>query len=940
MRQLLRVTTMIVALIASGLALVAVAPAPPAAAAFTTFAQVGPESTPNSSICRNGDSQTPSSWFRRFSLDSVAEGEVFNATSITFGVQSITLPAGMSSLKVRARIYRFPADGRHLFSWDDLSRAEFVGATATLTSSDGPLKSVTVTSDFGSYDRSDDMVVEIFYAGSVPGERFVIGSNGGQEQQWGLFSYPTCSQTGDSIQETWTRFPNMGVVISVSGELGLDLDQDTIPNNLDMCPNRAGPRDGAYAGCPRFTQVVSAGFDWKKNVVSGTVSIDVPGGTDGVSCLDRVPVQIVNATTGEPYGSPMTIRGVLRTDKIFSLDASNIPEGTRVGVRVDGYFDRNLQNEGLAVCEASASAFTTVEGKVDADKDGIPNDADSCPDAFGPSADDHNGCPRVQRNLSASYQDGVITGAMSASDGACMGQSRVLVYWLQPTGPSLVGSADTASDGAFQVNLGRAFDDKTQLKAEVSGLYQVGKVVCLGSTVAIDVVKDGDGDGVRDRDDACVARPSDGTYGNGCPGVARVFSVPTYAKGVLSGTLTVADKSKVPPGSCLAANSIRLLTGTWPNLRLITGEVPAGSESFSIPVVMRAGDIYTLTAQEYVDPGAGWCGAAATGLRTMDVADGDGDGVVDTDDECLTLKGDGTSADGCPTVEREFSVDYANGVVFGNLAIKSSEAGGCTAENRIAVTPDRTGMPVYGQADATTGRFVIPVSMADGDGYVLTADRYLDAAAGWCDAGRTEAIVEIDLDNDGVNDDEDACDDVAGDGTSDDGCPLVERELIDVSYARGVVSGRLTLEDSESGGCGFADQVAVTPAETGVPVYGVAAKTTGAFEIAVEMADEDVYVVSAETYLDRAAGWCSRATTEATVEIDLDNDDVVDDLDQCPALEGVPDLDPAFSGCPTLERTVTARYEGGTITGQRESRELGWVRAGADGLGVPGAVDG
>ena len=42
---------------------------------------------------------------------------------------------------------------------------------------------------------------------------------------------------------------------------------------------------------------------------------------------------------------------------------------------------------------------------------------------------------------------------------------------------------------------------------------------------------------------------------------------------------------------------------------------------------------------------------------------------------------------------------------------------------------------------------------------------------------------------------------------------------------------------------------------------------------------------------------------------------MTDDLDACDHLDGEPDEDPAFSGCPTLERTVTAHYFHGTITG-------------------------
>ncbi len=85
---------MIFALVASGLALVAVAPAPPAAAVpsgYTQGSMVVAEF--KSKVCR-GDVQSPSSWFRQFDLADLEERDVFSATKVRFGVERAGAPRG------------------------------------------------------------------------------------------------------------------------------------------------------------------------------------------------------------------------------------------------------------------------------------------------------------------------------------------------------------------------------------------------------------------------------------------------------------------------------------------------------------------------------------------------------------------------------------------------------------------------------------------------------------------------------------------------------------------------------------------------------------------------------------------------------------------------------------------------------------------------------
>ncbi len=172
-------------------------------------------------------------------------------------------------------------------------------------------------------------------------------------------------------------------------------------------------------------------------------------------------------------------------------------------------------------------------------------------------------------------------------------------------------------------------------------------------------------------------------------------------------------------------------------------------------------------------------------------------------------------------VEREFTdITYAGGVLSGTLRVKTSEKGGCTAANDVSVTPAATGVALTGTAAQGSGAFELAVDLADGDGYLLAADEYLDPAAGWCEAVQTQKTLTLDIDGDGVRDNLDACVTVKGDGTSTDGCPLVEREFTDVTYAGGVLAGTLRVKTSEEGGCTAANDVSVTPTATGVALSG------------------------------------------------------------------------------------------------------------------------
>ncbi len=488
---------MILALVAGGAAVVTVAPAASAAVVTKTFAQGSMEIELGATrLCTTPGfgPQVPSSWFRRFSLAAeLKPGEALSATSVSFGVEFIEPPSGASSVDVKVRVYRYPASVADL-TWDALQEAPHTEATAVVRRD---REVVRIDHGFGSFDRSEDVVVEIFYpGGSELADRFAIGSNNLSEDQTSYIRYPTCAAKYHEIHPADVYWTPMNAVIAFDGEIGPDRDGDRVQDEADVCPNRAGPSGSVSSGCPSFRQVVSPVFD-HHNTVSGTVSIDVPGGTDSASCLGPVEVSIWNAESGAPLGSEMSTRQQSTTPRTFAIDASQIAEGTRVGVSAGEYLDKTTQGEPIAVCTAADTAYVTIGSKTDWDGDGVLNADDACPQVEGePADDDYNGCPRVQRELSASFADEVVTGTMSASDGACLGTTNVVVSAIGANGSrSTVGQAQTAGDGTFTAPLTQSLADRTQLEVQVPRLYLDQKVLCLEDTYSVEVVRDADGDG-------------------------------------------------------------------------------------------------------------------------------------------------------------------------------------------------------------------------------------------------------------------------------------------------------------------------------------------------------------------------------------------------------------------------------------------------------------
>ncbi len=420
MRKQLRTLATLVAVVVSGLAVVAVAPAPPAAAWVTKlFTQgsltVEPMQT-NVGGCFDAatGARRPSSWLRRFQFGQQDLLGAFALDHVRFGVDRLRVATGRASVSVRVRVYRYPADKPLTLS--ELQNAFYAESTVDLAALPqdrlGVAAPRTPQGLLTLDPATDDAVVEVFYAGNKVGEDFTIGSNTQHSAPW--YSY-TCSPT---MKEMETAFrPVIALQARDTGNLS-DMDGDDIPDipALDPCPHRApGPYLPVVAGCPTIAQQVSASYDPVNEVVSGEVSISTPDGAhDGISCLDQVAVTLYDGDTLVPIGTSSTRQ--TGDARIFSWDAEGIKVGTQVSARVDQRLHTDPALGGLAICRAAFSQITTITGPDD-DLDGVLDPQDRCDTR--PGIPVTQGCPLVARQippLVVDVDNGVVWGVLKVVD--------------------------------------------------------------------------------------------------------------------------------------------------------------------------------------------------------------------------------------------------------------------------------------------------------------------------------------------------------------------------------------------------------------------------------------------------------------------------------------------------------------------------------------------
>ena len=312
MRQLLRVGATLVALIAGSLALIAVAPAAHAAVTPLTLSQSSATVTEgHTKICTKDGVQAPSSWFRQYSLDTaMKDDQAFSVNSVSFGAEAFPRTVG-----VKVRLYHYPKGAE--LTWAGLQAApppvEMPWAVQPQPTSGGYVTAKDELTGFfnDSFRRSEDMVVEIFYPGGVPGEQFKIGSNAELVTGYSFLRSAGCDANRDGkideldneIIPTWPLSPGnpMQVVIDVNGDI-----------------------------VPVHQQTVTASFDADGYKVFGEVS------TGGL-CTGNVRVGLYDARGAliRAETAKASVGGSPRTYDIFP--SQSMPEGTRLHVVADGY---------------------------------------------------------------------------------------------------------------------------------------------------------------------------------------------------------------------------------------------------------------------------------------------------------------------------------------------------------------------------------------------------------------------------------------------------------------------------------------------------------------------------------------------------------------------------------------------------------------------------
>ena len=687
-----------------------------------------------------------------------------------------------------------------------------------------------------------------------------------------------------------------------------DRDSDTVADSDDRCPDVPAPGGGA-SGCPVVSRALTASY--AAGTVSGTVRPVNPAVAPAGACTGAPVAVSWTATDGHLVGRI----GTVRPDGSYGVEIERPPVGTTLTVSLVAF-----DHDGVAACPAVQPA-TSVTVVSDRDDDGVPDTSDQCPDAEGPARVLYSGCRLLDRVLTTSYADGVLSGTVAlvdpqgAPDGACSQPSLVEVVSLEGGNwADDLGSRWTEGDGTFAVPVGRLVDG-TAYFLWAEGHLDPSAGFCRTAD-AQRVFLDADRDTFGDDEDRCpdVAGPAVGAPRfseafRGCR-LVDVSVTGSYADRVVSGRLSVAGPADAPAGACRAAAQVRVTevdgeSSEGPDGREVgRGQTSAEDGTYSVDVGALPGGtrlrVTTYFPQLVVD-GISACGSSRSDV--VAVPDADGDLVADDEDECPEVQGPLLAErPGCPTLPRAVTAGYADGLVTGQVTVTNSGAAPASACLATAVELYRLGagsgpdlLVGTAQSDAA-GRFTLAID-APTSYYVLAPARF-DAGVALCASARSDTLQAAlpDFDGDGVPDRDDACVTVRGStGGARPGCPTLSRSVT-ASYAGSAVSGKVVVTnpgDAPAGACATAT----------VEVYRLGAGGAETLVGSRATAADGTYVVSGVTlppgaqYLARALGSfdtarasCAAASsvtqTVPAAPVDRDGDGVPDATDLCPTVPG------------------------------------------------------
>ncbi len=315
----------------------------------------------NTLSCDNGPGtpQKESAWFRRFDLGTEDRYGDMAVNSVTFGVDRL-VPVSGDSVTVRVRVYSYPKDA--VLTSAGLEDVPYAQALVALAHVSPARLAVAYPLDENASrlaidPATRDAVVEIYYPGTVVGERFTVGSNQEDETASGYVRYADCGGLSE-ISELSTLpngYSQVRPVMTLGGwDAGIlaDGDHDGVPDDpeADLCPEVQGPSGGDYPGCPLLTRTISASY--AAGAITGEVGVVDPTADLAGACL---PTQVRAFTM--LHGAAVQVGTAdTATDGSYVL---TVPGGLAAGSTYVVTTERYLDGD-VAVCKAAESARRQV----------------------------------------------------------------------------------------------------------------------------------------------------------------------------------------------------------------------------------------------------------------------------------------------------------------------------------------------------------------------------------------------------------------------------------------------------------------------------------------------------------------------------------------------------------------------------------------------------
>ncbi len=229
----------------------------------------------NSVSCNNGTGHTDNSYWRAFNMSSFVGSNVYNVTSVSFGIEQATGAGGTQSVTVRLHTSNQPFPTGFPGSLTQI-------ATTTINVPDSASNTIFTVPIAAAVPANAQLVMEVFTPdGTVAGNLLFMGSNADPESGPSYLSAAACGITTPTTTAA-IGFPNMHLVFNINGTCtGGPTPTPGTPTPTSTIPPPSATPSATATPCAGGTDVIvdgtfEAGTPWTGWTVQSSTNFGTP----------------------------------------------------------------------------------------------------------------------------------------------------------------------------------------------------------------------------------------------------------------------------------------------------------------------------------------------------------------------------------------------------------------------------------------------------------------------------------------------------------------------------------------------------------------------------------------------------------------------------------------------------------------------------------------